>query len=337
MVLSNKDTSQRKKDHIDLALQAQINRADDRFFYEPVLNGTQMAPLDISRIGNKTMQAPIWISSMTGGTGEAKHINKNLGKVCGKFGLGMGLGSCRIILDNHDFLPDFQLRKYIGDESPFYANLGIAQIEKISESGRWEKITDLLQKTETDGLIVHINPLQEWLQPEGDKINFPPIQTLQLLIEKLDIQIIVKEVGQGMGPQSLEALFDLPITGIDFGALGGTNFALLEMMRNQPNILESYGDLAHLGHTAKEMVHFCNEILESRKQNDPKTLIVSGGIRTFLDGYYFTSLLQSPAIYGQAWAMLQRANKSLELLENFVENQIKGLQMANNFLIPKPI
>ena len=320
-----------------MALKSQIERADSRFFYEPILQGTQMPPLQKSPLGKKEMRAPIWISSMTGGTGKAKHINQNLGKVCGKYGLGMGLGSCRIILENNEYLEDFQLRKHIGNEIPFYANLGIAQIEKIAKSGRWEKISELIDKTETDGLIVHINPLQEWLQPEGDTIEQAPLDTLKSLLNKLDIQLIVKEVGQGMGPKSLNELFKLPITAIDFGALGGTNFALLELMRNSPHMLENFGLIANLGHKAEEMVIFCNDILENLAETNTKTIIVSGGIKTFLDGFYFTSLIKSNAIYGQAWAMLQRANKSFEVLDQFVEYQIKGLQMASQLLSPKPL
>ena len=74
------------------------------------------------------MNAPLWVSSMTGGTKEAGTINRNLARVCGQFGLGMGLGSCRIILHDDEYLSDFRLRKEMGD-FPLYANLGVAQIE----------------------------------------------------------------------------------------------------------------------------------------------------------------------------------------------------------------
>ena len=109
--MGHQQTSDRKKDHIDLAFKSSIAKQDSRFYYEPLFDGHPLEDLsEISFVGKK-MRAPIWISSMTGGTKEAATINKNLARACGQFGLGMGLGSCRIILEDDEFLADFQLRK----------------------------------------------------------------------------------------------------------------------------------------------------------------------------------------------------------------------------------
>lgn len=318
-------TSERKRDHIDLAFQSAVRGEDKRFYYEPLFSGhPKELDLSVEFLG-KRMGAPIWVSSMTGGTQEANTININLAKACKEFGLGMGLGSCRIILDSDEHLADFQLRKYIGD-APFYANLGVAQLEELFARGNSQKITELVNRTETDGLIVHVNPLQEWLQPEGDRFEHPPLDTIQRVLD-LDLKVIVKEVGQGFGPRSLEALAKLPLAAIEFGAHGGTNFSKLEMHRSSAKEQEIYGNIATWGHDAGEMVEFYN--LLGRTDID---VIISGGVRTFLDGYYLKEKINTNAVYGQASAFLRYARADYEQLADFVRLQIEGLKLAETYL-----
>jgi isopentenyl-diphosphate delta-isomerase len=118
----------------------------------------------------------------------------------------------------------------MGDQ-PLYINLGIAQIEQLLNNNDSVRIKELINKLDADGLIIHVNPMQEWLQPEGDRFRQSPIDTIKRVIDIADFKIIVKEVGQGMGPASLKSLLALPLEAIDFAANGGTNFALLEILR----------------------------------------------------------------------------------------------------------
>ncbi|NTV84971.1 MAG: isopentenyl-diphosphate delta-isomerase, partial [Bacteroidales bacterium] len=159
----------RKKDHIELAFNAKTGKEeiDRRFFYEPMMAKHPAAGLAPFTFLGKTLRAPIWVSSMTGGTKLAGHINHNLAKVCREFGLGMGLGSCRPILDNEEHFEDFDMRGIIGDDLPFYANLGIAQLEEMVLKDDISPVNRLIERLRADGLIIHVNPLQEWLQPEG--------------------------------------------------------------------------------------------------------------------------------------------------------------------------
>jgi isopentenyl-diphosphate delta-isomerase len=328
-------TSSRKADHIDLAFLSQVSETDNRFYYEPVLQPHSKDFLNPLNFLDCELGAPIWVSSMTGGTNHAKIINQNLAKACGKYKMGMGLGSCRIILDDHTYLEDFKIRKYIGDTMPLYANLGIAQVEELILSGKIYKIKELIDKTEATGLIVHINPLQEWLQPEGDRISQSPLTTIKELLNKTDLKIIVKEVGQGMGPESIKCLMQLPLAAIDFGAHGGTNFAMLEMLRGNEIRKEVYEPVANIGHTAAEMVDIVNEILNESKNYTCQNFIISGGVKNFLDGYYLTEKINAMAIYGQASALLKPAKESFEMLCEYLELQIRGLAMARNFLTIK--
>ncbi len=326
-------TESRKKDHIDLAFKSQVDMTDHRFYYEPLLSGHPEKNLkEISLIG-KNLKAPIWISSMTGGTGKAKIINENLGRACNEFGLGMGLGSCRIILEDNTYLQDFNLRPVIGNDFPFFANLGVAQLESLILNKRLSQINALVDKLKADGIIIHVNPLQEWLQPEGDHFKLSSLQVVEEVLNAVDFPVIVKEVGQGMGYHSLKALFQLPLAAIDFAAHGGTNFAMLELLRADESSRELYTPLAHVGHTAEEMVEFTNKIVDELGDNRKcNFVIISGGIKTFLDGYYLINKIKIPAIYGMASPFLKHAMGEYQPLKSFVELQLEGLKIANAML-----
>lgn len=329
------NAADRKKDHIDLAFESHVNQnlIDQRFFYEPLLSGHPKNTKNISKtfLGHQ-FRNPIWVSSMTGGTALAGTININLAKACAEFGMGMGLGSCRSLLYSDDYLQDFAVRKYI-DNQPLYANLGIAQIEQLIDNNEISLITNLISKLEANGLIIHINPLQEWLQPEGDIIKHAPLDTIKRVIDHIDTSIIIKEVGQGMGPESLQALMQLPIDAIEFAAHGGTNFAQLELLRSDDTKQQLYGAISRLGHSAVDMVNLYNDIVVSvTNKNVAPEVIISGGVKDFLDGYYLINKLKGNAIYGQASSFLNYATKDYRLLQEYVFAQIKGLQLANCYL-----
>ena len=279
------------------------------------------------------MRIPLWVSSMTGGTQLARTINHNLARACRDFGMGMGLGSCRSLLFSDETLPDFDVRPLIGDDLPLYANLGIAQVEQLIAQNDLPRMAALVDKLQADGLIIHVNPMQEWLQPEGDVLQYPPLDTIRRVLDAVDYPVIVKEVGQGFGPDSLRQLLQLPLQAVDFAASGGTNFAMLELLRSDPTQQAIFQPLAHIGHSAAEMVQFANQIAgEMDDQIQCRQIIISGGVRNFLDGYYLIEKIQLPAIYGQASGFLQHARGSYEDLHRYVASQVKGLELAQTFL-----
>jgi isopentenyl-diphosphate delta-isomerase len=336
-VLESEQTSKRKQDHIDLAFLSQTLERDERFYYEPFLAAHPDAgSIPTTIVSGKSLQLPLWISSMTGGTEKAGTINHNLAKACGEFGMGLGLGSCRIILKDNTYFNDFNVRKIMGDAVPLFANLGIAQIEELLSEGRTDLVTELVNKLEADGLIVHVNPLQEWLQPEGDLIKYQPIDTIKRLMDKVQCKIIVKEVGQGFGPRSFMELLQLPIEAIEFGAHGGTNFATLELHRQEAGVMEQLSPLTNVGHSAFEMLDFANSALAALGDKAQcRTLIASGGIKTFLDGYYLISKSNTNAVYAQASAFLKHATGSYETLQQYCELQKKGLMTCYQYLSVK--
>jgi len=330
----DKTAVSRKHDHIELAFQSQVQQMslDSRFYYEPMLSEHPQGKAEPFYFLGKSFKTPLWVSSMTGGTALAGTINRNLAMAAAEFGFGMGLGSCRSLLTDNVHLPDFNVRHIMGDNLPLFANLGIAQIEKLIEKNQVNLIDKLIDKLSADGLIVHVNPMQEWLQPEGDRFKYPPIETLKRLIDlRPNLQIIVKEVGQGMGPESLKALMKLPILALDFAAAGGTSFSMLELLRSEKTYMEAYKPLASIGHSADEMVLFVNQILKEEKDILCREVIISGGIQSFVDGYYLINKINTSAIYGQASAFLKHARGNYEDLQRFISLEVAGLELAKRF------
>ena len=329
----------RKQDHIELAFQSRVHddSLDARFDYEPLLSAhPEQTPFGPFPFLGKTLSAPVWVSSMTGGTEWARTINANLARACRDFGMGMGLGSCRSLLTSDEYLADFDVRPIIGPDLPLYANLGIAQVEHILKSGNTESILRVLDKLSADGLIVHVNPLQEWLQPEGDRFAMTPIETIERLLERVDRPLIVKEVGQGMGRESLRRLLLLPLAAVEFAAAGGTNFALLELLRAKPSAHEAWQHLARVGHTAADMARMVNELIDELGDTLAcRHIIASGGVQNFLDGYHLVQTLRLPAVYGQASAFLKHARGDYETLRDHVQAQIDGLKVAFAYLTIK--
>lgn len=327
--------SKRKLDHIELGRKAQThaNIVDDRFFYEPLLSSHHSSQdISINFLGKK-FNAPLWISSMTGGAGKAEQINKNLAIACAEFGLGMGLGSCRPLLESNKYFNDFNLRPILGDERPFFANLGIAQLEELYINKAFDRVLELLESLRVDGLIIHINPLQEYAQEGGDRFRHAPIETVQAFVENTKVKTIVKEVGQGMGPSSLKALMGLDLLAIDFASFGGTNFTKIENLRAQQSKGLDKSPLENVGHSAYEMISYVNSILKNQTADYKcNQFIISGGVNTFLDGLYLRETLDAPSIYGQGYALLSRAIKGVNEIRDYIEGQINGYKIAKSYL-----
>ncbi|MEI6683054.1 MAG: isopentenyl-diphosphate delta-isomerase [Bacteroidota bacterium] len=325
---------QRKTDHIELALSSQVPGvlSDGRFTYEPLLGSHLQGELAPFSFLGRELRVPMWVSSMTGGTKLARTINSNLARACREFGMGMGLGSCRILLEQPGFFGDFDMRDIIGPDLPLYANIGIVQVEEMVADGSYDRLSELVAILRADGLIIHVNPVQEWLQQEGDVLKHPPIETIEAFLALTKLKVIVKEVGQGMGPESLRRLMDLPVEAVEFAAFGGTSFARIELARGTEQRQEQYAPFALVGHTAEEMVGWVNSMENGERPPKCRQLIISGGIGSFLDGYYYISKSSLTSVFGQASGFLRFARGDYADLQRFVADQVRGLKFAGAFL-----
>ncbi len=336
----------RKTHHLEMAEKAQVGMAqlNELFDYEPLLRGfEENLNIDSLEFGDKKMRAPLWISSMTGGTGKAGPINKNLALAAKEFGLGLGLGSCRPLMAGDEFFKDFHLRPLAGDDVIIFANFGIAQIEQYLEEGRGQELLEILKRLEVNGVFIHVNPLQEWFQSEGDRWFRSPLEVIadfKELLQSIGLFIGVKEVGQGMGPQSLQALWELEVDLIEFAAFGGTNFSKLEALReaNSSELKERMrpDGLCFVGHSAKEMVRHVNCLIKESKRPAPR-IIISGGVHSSLVGFYLLENLRTAGAFGMAKPFLEHATKDIDSLYAFVEGELDQYKMAKTFLKARPL
>jgi len=333
----------RKVDHIELAKLNQIDGSflDDRFDYEPLLTGHPLHTDHSLNFLNKRLKYPIWISSMTGGMPMGKLINERLAYVCKKYQIGMGLGSIRKLLDDERLFDTFNLRPLVGEDVPIVANLGIAQIENILNDHKTDQLQEVLGKLRVDCLMIHVNPLQEWMQKGGDRYYVPPYISIKKIAGQLDLPIGVKEVGQGMGPKSIQQLLNLPVRVFEFAAFGGTNFTKMELLRLEDKIYqETINPLITVGHDAISMINTFGKIfLPENGVISLKEIIISGGVESWKDGLCLidrfkkiTPQLQVEVVFGQAFRFLEYAKISKEALDSYMLGVIQGMDLYRSFL-----
>lgn len=327
--------SDRKKDHIELAFKSKTAGRPwwaEKLSYEPMLATHNDVDISISFL-DKKLKSPYFVSSMTGGTEKAKLINERLAKMCKHFSMGMGLGSCRPLLESSNSLKDFDIRHLLGDDLPLMANLGIYQVEELLQNSKLHLVDELLKKLSADILMVHVNPLQEYTQKEGDHFKVSPLETLKKLVDVAKFKIGVKEVGQGFGPKSLKKLHELPIQVIEFASFGGTNFTTLELSRHsglKPAIRDSLKDLEVLGHEPLEMIQMVNEL-----PNNGMDYILSGGIDSSLYGHFLSLNFKRNHAVGMASKFLEYALESEESLYEFATGLVETKKLASQCVFLK--
>ena len=293
----------RKTQHIQMALDSQRENFEriltrSGLCYEPLWANHRFELPQYELLGRK-LKYPLWISGMTGGSELALEINKDLANLSRELGIGMGLGSCRPYLEETNREVDFMIREYAA-QSLLGANLGIAQIAQYIREDKWEEVECKLEKLGTDFLMVHINPAQEWFQTEGDKFFETPFETLKKLQALTKMKIGVKEVGQGFGPKSLQALVDMKVEVIELAGMGGTNFTLLEQMRNEQRESDMFVDI---GHDCYQMINWLNSLYKE-DENFPM-IIISGGVREATQAAILSQLAKFPSMIGMAYPFLK--------------------------------
>lgn len=273
-------TQSRKKDHIDICLTREVqsglrNSFDDLRLVHCALPELSLADIDTrTTFFNHALEVPLMISSMTGGTDEGKKINRNLARAAQYIGCAMGLGSMRVALEEPKSMDSFQVRD-IAPDVLLFANVGIVQLNyglSVDDCVR------LVADAEADGLILHLNPLQEALQPEGDTNFRGLLPKLEQLCSTLDRPVIAKEVGWGISTSVANNLLECGISAIDVAGAGGTSWSEVEKHRtSQPEKAEIASSFKEWGLTAVEA------ITSIRKAHPDIPLIASGGLRNGID------------------------------------------------------
>jgi isopentenyl-diphosphate Delta-isomerase len=316
-------TKQRKADHIRICLEEDVQfRASSGLekyrFTHHCLPEIDYADLDIkTTFLGKPLGAPLLISSMTGGTTQAQQINQRLAEVAQIYGLAMGVGSQRVAIEQTNTASTFQVRS-IAPDILLFANLGAVQLNYGYGLEQCQRAVDLMQ---ADALILHINPLQECIQPQGD-LNFSGLLAkIAAVCEKLSVPVIAKEVGNGISGAMAKQLVDVGIQAIDVAGAGGTSWSLVESQR-APNAL-----LRELGKTFGDWGTPTAECLIEIQQAYPQLpVIASGGLRNGLDVAKAIGL--GAGLAGMALPFLQAADISTEAVIDRVELLLAELKTA---------
>lgn len=272
------DTSKRKKEHIELCLTDKVSfRSKTNGFdrYEFIHNA--ITEVDISKISfqtklfSKIIQYPFLISCMTGGTEEAENINKRLAVVAENLNIPIGVGSQRQALENNEHHKSYKIIRQIAKGVPVLGNIGAAQLVQSKDlSG----ILSLIDMLEADAFVVHLNPLQELLQLEGEPNFVGLLNQIEKLINKSKVPIVVKEVGSGISKHAAKRLLEVGVSAIDVAGAGGTSWAGVEILRSKSEM-----DFWDWGLPTS----YCLKEIYLLKKKFKFTLIGSGGINSSND------------------------------------------------------
>lgn len=225
---------QRKVDHIRINLDEDVAFPNLTTGLERLRFVHQALPeLDLTDVDTgitlfgKRLQAPILVSSMTGGAAEAERINRNLAAAAEACGLAMGVGSQRAGLEQGDSVTTFRVRS-VAPNLLLFANLGAVQLNYGYTVDQCRRAVEMI---EADALILHLNPLQEVLQPEGDFNWRGLLAKIEAVCTALEVPVIAKEVGWGISAQAARGLIDAGVQAIDVAGAGGTSWSQVEMHR----------------------------------------------------------------------------------------------------------
>src|SRR5687767_15119210 len=226
---------QRKKEGIDIPLQKNVQAKTTSTYLEYVrLVHNALPEMDYDDIDTsmtflrKRFSAPIIIDSMTGGTDEATVINGRLGELAEKYGFGMGLGSQRAGLKSEELAATYSIARKNAPSAFLIANIGGAQLSKGFTVDEAKRIVKMIQ---ADAIVIHLNPLQELIQPEGEPKYTGVLAKIVELVTEIDLPIMVKEVGAGISPEVAIRLETAGVSAINIAGSGGTSWAGVEKIR----------------------------------------------------------------------------------------------------------
>jgi isopentenyl-diphosphate delta-isomerase len=267
----------RKRRHIDVCLTEAVD-------YQTVTTGLEryrlpynaLTQTDLGSIELATdflgtrLRAPVLIGAMTGGAELSGTINRNLASAAQQLGIGMMLGSQRIMLDNRSASASFRIRD-IAPDVLLIGNIGLIQFTAQAVPA----LVDALDQIDANALAVHTNPLQEAMQHKGDTDFSGSIARLRDIAGTIGYPVMLKEVGHGIGAAAAAELVDCPIAAVDVAGAGGTSWARVEQFVRYGEI--RYQALAEWG------IPTAQALLEVRRALPGVPVVASGGIRTGMD------------------------------------------------------
>lgn len=299
--------SERKSDHIRINLEEDVRSGlttglEKYRFIHRALPELNLDEIDLSQeIFGRRVAAPILISSMTGGTNQAGEINHTLAAAAQHTGIAMGLGSQRVALEHPELAPTFQVRRAAPDIL-LLANLGAVQLNYRFGIEHCRRAVEMI---EADALILHLNPLQEAVQPEGESRFAGLLDKIETVCRQLPVPVIAKEVGWGFSEEDARRLAQAGVAAIDVAGAGGTSWTQVEMHRAQ-NPAQARLAAAFLDWG----IPTAEAILNVRRAAPGLRIFASGGLRTGLD--IAKCLAMGASLGGMAGPFLKAATSSTE-------------------------
>ncbi|MDD3041434.1 MAG: type 2 isopentenyl-diphosphate Delta-isomerase [Methanosarcinaceae archaeon] len=274
-------TSKRKIEHLQLCMESPVEARNVTAGFEDVtlvhraLPELNMDELDLSvDFLGKHLQAPFLVASITGGHPDTLPVNAALAEAVEELGLGIGVGSQRAAIDDPAQEESFRIVRDKAPNAFVYGNVGAAQIKEYGIEGM-EKLVEMI---DADALAIHLNFLQEAIQPEGDRDATGCLAMISEISSMLDVPVIVKETGAGISREDALKFLDAGVSAIDVGGVGGTSWAGVEVYRTRDQ-----GDSlsGHLGDLFWDFgIPTVASIIESKVS---LPIIATGGIRTGID------------------------------------------------------
>jgi isopentenyl-diphosphate delta-isomerase len=320
----NTANSQRKQEHLDIVLSNNHEidgiktGLEDYWFIHQALPEMDLAGIDLSTdLFGKVLGAPLYISSMVGGIEPARKINCNLATAAQALGLAMGVGSQRCAIEDSDTASTYQVRD-VAPDILLFANLGAIQLNYgygISECRR------AVEMIGADGLMLHLNPLHEALQYNGDTNFTGLLSKIEAVCHGLNVPVLVKEVGFGISEDVARQLADAGVVGIDVAGAGGTAWSEVEKQRA---FTDDGNRIASAFSTWG--IPTADSILMAQSGAPSLTIFASGGIRTGLDVAKIIALGTDAAGIGAP--LLIAANGSAQAVIDHLKHIIDELRIC---------
>ncbi|MEN0088459.1 MAG: type 2 isopentenyl-diphosphate Delta-isomerase [Pseudomonadota bacterium] len=316
----------RKDEHLSIVLERRhkAGRASAGFdafeFVHCALPDLHFDEIDLSQdfLGRK-LAAPFIVSSMTGGPSRAADINRNIAEACEAAGVALAVGSQRVAIEQEGAGGGLgaDLRR-IAPSVPIVGNIGVAQLNTGFGVDEARRAVDML---EADGLYIHLNPLQEAVQPEGDRDFRGLFYKIEALANELPVPVLIKEVGNGISAPLAKRFVDAGIRHIDVAGAGGTSWAAVEAAR-----ISDPTDAATANAFAQWGIPTADAVMAIRDAFPESVIIASGGVRSGIDAAKAIRL--GADMVGQAAGLLDAANDSAAALVAHLEGLKKALRIV---------
>ncbi|MDP8206204.1 MAG: type 2 isopentenyl-diphosphate Delta-isomerase [Candidatus Electryonea clarkiae] len=275
------DIVRRKADHLRIVAEGEVEHREGTLLDEIHLVHQALPEIDLDDIDTtteffgKTLKHPFMITSMTGGADYAENLNRAIAEAGARLGIAVALGSQRVMLEHPELSSDFQVRNYIPD-GVLLGNIGAVQLKEYSP----DQIAEVTKQIEADGMCVHLNPAQEIVHGEKGQQDYSGLlDAIARLIDRMNGQVLVKETGAGISPETIVKLKSIGVPYIDVSGSGGTSWTRVEAYRTTDKLHEKLGmTFADWGIPTA----FCTLAARSICK-ESVCIISSGGLRNGLD------------------------------------------------------